>query len=63
MGHAQDFFIISVLLDCIKLPSKDYLIGPRMQTTIYGNLDWENNSALFILRNDVIVTLNIGVVK
>lgn len=59
----KTFFIISVLLGCIKLPSKDYITGPRMQTTIYGSLDWENSSVLFILRNDVIVTLNIGVVK
>lgn len=63
MGQAQDLFKISVLLDCIKLPSKDYIIGPRMQTTIYGSLDWENNSVLFILCNDVIVTPNIRVVK
>lgn len=59
----KTFFIISLLLDCIKLPSKDYNIGSRMQTTIYGSLDLETGSVLFILCNDVIVTLNIGVVK
>lgn len=63
MGHDQDFFYNSLLLDCIKLPSKDYNIGPRKQTTMYGGLDLENNLILFFLQNDVIVALNIGVVK
>lgn len=63
MGHAQSLLIICLLLDGIKLPTKIITLSQECILLFMEAQNLENDSVLFILYNDVIFVLNIGVVK